>query len=223
MARDDEGVVAVFRNDIVKNAGKSIEAGRPIYDDIEVCELRYPGSKDVSVFPATEFSHWDDDQINGGQRASLTPSGSPTVPAVQGAQPADQVRHAARLRAVPDRGEARRAARAEHLHRRGARRHRRAGAEEPRPRRPRAEEPSDRSFWRAAAMARGSPSWRPSWRRCGRAMRCWRTISRPAPARCATSRSCRQRVRRHVGRAAARVHQVAERRRRRRATCRARR
>ena len=69
MARDDKGVVAVFRNDIVKNPGKSIEAGRPIFDDIEVVELRFPGSKNISVFPAMEFSHWDDDEINGGQRA----------------------------------------------------------------------------------------------------------------------------------------------------------
>jgi hypothetical protein len=68
MARDDKGVVAVFRNDIVKNPGKSIEAGRPIFDDIEVVELRFPGSKNISVFPAMEFSHWDDDEINGGQR-----------------------------------------------------------------------------------------------------------------------------------------------------------
>ena len=68
MARDDKGVVAVFRNDIVKNPGKSIEQGRPIFDDIEVVELRFPGSKNISVFPAMEFSHWDDDEINGGQR-----------------------------------------------------------------------------------------------------------------------------------------------------------
>jgi hypothetical protein len=68
MARDDKGVVAVFRNDIVKNPGKSIEAGRPIFDDVEVVELRYPGSKNISVFPAMEQSHWDEDEINGGQR-----------------------------------------------------------------------------------------------------------------------------------------------------------
>ena len=69
MARDDRGIVAVFRNDIIKNEGKSIEAGRPIFDDVELVELRFPGSKNISVFPAMEFSHWDEDEINGGQRA----------------------------------------------------------------------------------------------------------------------------------------------------------
>jgi hypothetical protein len=66
--RDDRGVTAVFRNDIIKNEGKSREAGRPMFDDIEVCELRYAGSKNTGVFPAMEQSHWDDDEINGGQR-----------------------------------------------------------------------------------------------------------------------------------------------------------
>lgn len=68
MPRDERGVVAVFRNEIIRNIGKSKEAGRPIYDDIEAVELRYPGSKNVSVFPAMDFSHWDDDEVNGGQR-----------------------------------------------------------------------------------------------------------------------------------------------------------
>jgi hypothetical protein len=66
--RDDRGVTAVFRNDIIKNEGASRAAGRPIFDDIEVCELRYAGSKNTGVFPATEQSHWDEDEINGGQR-----------------------------------------------------------------------------------------------------------------------------------------------------------
>jgi hypothetical protein len=67
--RDDKGVVAVFRNDIVKNVSKSIAAGRPIFEDVEVVELRYAGSKNIGVFPAMDFSHWDEDEINGGQRA----------------------------------------------------------------------------------------------------------------------------------------------------------
>ena len=68
MAIDDTGLVAVFRNGIVKNINKSTEAGRPMFDDIELVEIRCAGSKDVGVFPAMEFSHWDDDLINGGQR-----------------------------------------------------------------------------------------------------------------------------------------------------------
>ena len=69
MARDDRGIVAVFRNDVIKNESKSIEAGRPVFDDIELVEIRCPGSKNIAVFPALEFSHWDEDEINGGQRA----------------------------------------------------------------------------------------------------------------------------------------------------------
>lgn len=68
MPIDDKGLVAVFRNGTIKNVNKSAEAGRPIFDDIELVEIRAAGSKDVGVFPAMEFSHWDDDEINGGQR-----------------------------------------------------------------------------------------------------------------------------------------------------------
>ena len=59
----------MFRNDIVKNIGKSVEAGRPIFDDVEVVEIRAPGSKNTSVFPAMEFSHWDYDENTNEQRA----------------------------------------------------------------------------------------------------------------------------------------------------------
>ena len=68
MVPNDTGVVAVFRNDTRKNNVKSAEAGRPIYDDIEVVELRYPGTRDYGVYPATERSHWDVDQFTGEQR-----------------------------------------------------------------------------------------------------------------------------------------------------------
>lgn len=66
MERDDKGVVAVFRNHTVPNPGKSAEAGRPIFDDVEVCELRFAGSRNVYVFKATEQSHWENDE--SGQR-----------------------------------------------------------------------------------------------------------------------------------------------------------
>ena len=65
---DDKGVVAVFRNDVVKNPRKSAEAGRPIFDDIELVELRHPGSKDVGVYPAMEGSHWGEDPLTGEMR-----------------------------------------------------------------------------------------------------------------------------------------------------------
>lgn len=51
------------------NEGASAQAGRPIYDDVEVCELRFAGSKNVFVFPATSMSHWEVDEVTGmGQR-----------------------------------------------------------------------------------------------------------------------------------------------------------
>jgi hypothetical protein len=65
---DDTGLVAVFRNGIVKNIAKSTEAGRPIFDDVELVEIRSAGSKDYGVFPAMDFSHWDIDQDTGEQR-----------------------------------------------------------------------------------------------------------------------------------------------------------
>jgi hypothetical protein len=65
MVPNDKGVVAVFRNDVVRNPKKTAEAGRPIFDDIELVELRHPGSKDVGVYPAMERSHWAEDPVTG--------------------------------------------------------------------------------------------------------------------------------------------------------------
>jgi hypothetical protein len=67
MPREEKGVVAIFRNHTVKNEGKSIEAGRPIFDDMEVVEMRFAGSKTVSVFPASSFSHWEENEESGEQ------------------------------------------------------------------------------------------------------------------------------------------------------------
>jgi hypothetical protein len=63
----DAAIVALFRNGTVKNEAKSAEAGRPIFDDREECQLRYPGSKNVGVYPATGFSHWATDPHSGEQ------------------------------------------------------------------------------------------------------------------------------------------------------------
>jgi hypothetical protein len=68
MARDERGIVCIFRNHVEKNERKSVENGRPSFDDVEVCELRFAGSKTVSVFPAMSFSHWDTDEETGDQR-----------------------------------------------------------------------------------------------------------------------------------------------------------
>jgi hypothetical protein len=66
-ARDpDAQLVATFLLKGFQNDAKTTKAGRPIYDDIEICEIRVPGSREVKVFPATEFSHWGDN-IDGRQ------------------------------------------------------------------------------------------------------------------------------------------------------------
>ena len=54
----DASVVALFKMMARKNETESIVQNRPVFDDLEVVELRYPGSKNVGVYPATGFSHW---------------------------------------------------------------------------------------------------------------------------------------------------------------------
>ena len=44
----DDSVVAIFKDFAVKNEGQDAQAGRPIFDDHGIVELRYPGSKDFS-------------------------------------------------------------------------------------------------------------------------------------------------------------------------------
>jgi len=63
----DASLVPIFKNHYVPNAARSAKEGRPIFDDLEVVEIRFPGSRAVSVFPATAFSHWALDPETGGQ------------------------------------------------------------------------------------------------------------------------------------------------------------
>ena len=64
----DEKVVALFKHHAIKNEGASLKEGRPIYDDIEIVEIRFPGSRNsMSVFPALAFSHWREDPQTGEQ------------------------------------------------------------------------------------------------------------------------------------------------------------
>jgi len=63
----DDVLVVLFKYFAQENEAKSLEAGRPIFDDLEVCEIRAPGSRDVKVFPATSFSRWLDDPHTGRQ------------------------------------------------------------------------------------------------------------------------------------------------------------
>lgn len=64
----DEVLVVLFKHLAFESPEKSAEAGRPIFEDVEVCEIRAPGCKDVKVFPATFFSRWVDDPFTGMQR-----------------------------------------------------------------------------------------------------------------------------------------------------------
>ena len=51
--KNDPLVIPVFKIHTTKNEAKTKEAGRPIYDDMEVVEVRFAGDRNkVSVFPA---------------------------------------------------------------------------------------------------------------------------------------------------------------------------
>lgn len=63
----DAALVATFRNHAVLNEAKTAAEGRPMYDDVEVVDIRKPGSRDYCTHPVTEVSHWDTDPHTGGQ------------------------------------------------------------------------------------------------------------------------------------------------------------
>jgi hypothetical protein len=63
----DDLLVVLFRHLAMENQQRTLSEGRPIFDDVEVCEIRSPGGKDVKVFPATAFCRWDDDPMTGTQ------------------------------------------------------------------------------------------------------------------------------------------------------------
>lgn len=67
MAGDQKAaLVATFKVHSVLNQKKSKEAGRPIYDDVEVCEIRTAGDRNsVKVFPAHEVSHREELEDGG--------------------------------------------------------------------------------------------------------------------------------------------------------------
>jgi len=66
--RDPDSVlIPTFRNHAIPNEAKTLEAGRPIYDDVEVVDIRRAGSRDFSTHPATGFARWVTDPRTGGQ------------------------------------------------------------------------------------------------------------------------------------------------------------
>lgn len=59
----DEMLVVVFKTVAMENSSKTLQEGRPIFDDVEICEVRSPGSKEVKHFPATAMSTgWHTDE-----------------------------------------------------------------------------------------------------------------------------------------------------------------
>lgn len=61
----DANTVAVFKILPMKNEAKSLQAGRPIFDDVECCEIRVGGKRDTYVAQALAVSHWADDPETG--------------------------------------------------------------------------------------------------------------------------------------------------------------
>jgi hypothetical protein len=54
----DSALTVIFKHLALENEEKTKAAGRPIFDDVEVCEIRAPGSRDTKFFPAAAFSDW---------------------------------------------------------------------------------------------------------------------------------------------------------------------
>lgn len=58
--------LALFETHSTKNDAKSREAGRPIFDDMIVCKLKFAANKQtVGVFPAHEIFKWHTDPVTG--------------------------------------------------------------------------------------------------------------------------------------------------------------
>lgn len=67
----DAALVPVFKASSIPNPAKSLLAGRPIHDDLEVVEIRKPGSRDWHVHGAHEQSHAVYDPYSG-ERSYVT-------------------------------------------------------------------------------------------------------------------------------------------------------
>ena len=68
----DDKLVVVFKHHAVRNEAKTQENGRPIFDDVEVCEIRPPGSRNSYVFPSTSISHTSGDGMFGSEEVKVT-------------------------------------------------------------------------------------------------------------------------------------------------------
>lgn len=62
----DAMTVVTFKNVPVFSDSKSTKAGRPIYDDQEICEIKFAANKQtIGAFPAHEQCGWVDDPVTG--------------------------------------------------------------------------------------------------------------------------------------------------------------
>ena len=69
MRDPDDVAVVLFKHQSFKNEAKSLAEGREIYDDVEMCEIRFPGAKDWKAFPATTLStQWIKDPYSGSEK-----------------------------------------------------------------------------------------------------------------------------------------------------------
>ena len=99
----DGGAVVLFRYYAKENEAESAKAGRPIFDDVEVCDIRFPGSRNYGTYPALAHAGWVQDPYTGQQRAAhLRREVFAAVPAIQGAAAANEKRNAADRGAVHD-------------------------------------------------------------------------------------------------------------------------
>jgi hypothetical protein len=64
----DDLLIVLFKTLALENEDKTKLAGRPIFDDVEQVEIRGPGSRNSTVHPVNEVSHWMDDPYTGRQR-----------------------------------------------------------------------------------------------------------------------------------------------------------
>src|SRR5262245_32352799 len=66
----DANLIVYFKNLAILNPSKTATAGRPMYDDMEVCIVQAAGSRTtVTPHPAWERSHWSSDPLTGEQTA----------------------------------------------------------------------------------------------------------------------------------------------------------
>jgi len=63
----DDALVATFRMMALKNEARSSAEGRPIFEDIEIVEIRVPGSRNWTPYPAAAHSHWENNPFSGEQ------------------------------------------------------------------------------------------------------------------------------------------------------------